>query len=186
MRVWLDPEAMRVKGVTPDDVRQAISSQNMEVSAGSVGAAPNPSGDAFQFTLTSQGQLTTAEEFGNIILRSDSNGALLRLKDVAKVDLGSISYAATTKVSGHDAALLGIKQLPGANALTVAKAAKAELEHLSKYFPPGVNYSVVLDTSDFVTASIDEVLMTFIETTLIVLVVRLFSSKTGEPWSYRC
>lgn len=173
MRVWLDPEAMRVKGVTPDDVRQAISSQNMEVSAGSVGAAPNPSGDAFQFTLTSQGQLTTAEEFGNIILRSDSNGALLRLKDVAKVDLGSISYAATTKVSGHDAALLGIKQLPGANALTVAKAAKAELEHLSKYFPPGVNYSVVLDTSDFVTASIDEVLMTFIETTLIVLVVIL-------------
>ena len=76
MRVWLDPEAMRVKGVTPDDVRQAISSQNMEVSAGSVGAAPNPSGDAFQFTLTSQGQLTTAEEFGNIILRSDSNGAM--------------------------------------------------------------------------------------------------------------
>lgn len=173
MRVWLDPEAMRARGLTPIDVRQAIESQNMEVSAGSVGAAPNPSGDAFQFTLTSRGQLSTAEEFGNIILRSDPNGALLRLKDVARVDLGSISYAATTKVSGQDAALLGIKQLPGANALSVSKAAKAELENLAKYFPPGVKYSVVLDTSDFVTASIDEVLVTFIETSLIVLLVIL-------------
>ncbi len=173
MRVWLDPEAMRARGLTPTDVRQAIESQNMEVSAGSVGAAPNPSDDAFQFTLTSQGQLSTAEEFENIILRSDSNGALLRLKDVARVDLGSISYAASTKVSGHDAALLGIKQLPGANALSVSKAAKAELENLAKYFPPGVKYNVVLDTSEFVTASIDEVLMTFVETTLIVLVVIL-------------
>lgn len=173
MRVWLDPEAMRARGLTPTDVRQAIESQNMEVSAGSVGAAPNPSEDAFQFTLTSQGQLSTAEEFENIILRSDSNGALLKLKDVARVDLGSISYAATTKVSGHEAALLGIKQLPGANALSVSKAAKAELENLAKYFPPGVHYNVVLDTSEFVTASIDEVLVTFVETTLIVLVVIL-------------
>ena len=172
MRVWLDPEAMRARGLTPGDVRQAIESQNMEVSAGSVGAAPNPSGDAFQFTLTSQGQLSSAEEFENIILRSN-NGALLRLKDVARVDLGSISYAATTKVSGHEAALLGIKQLPGANALSVSKAAKAELENLAKYFPPGVKYSVVLDTSEFVTASIDEVLVTVVETTLLVLVVIL-------------
>ncbi|MCM1504978.1 MAG: multidrug efflux RND transporter permease subunit [Muribaculum sp.] len=173
MRIWLDPEAMRARGLTPADVREAIASQNMEVSAGTVGAAPNPDNDAFQFTLTSQGQLTTAEEFENIILRADGNGAQLRLKDVARVDLGSISYAATTKVSGQDAALLGIKQLPGANALSVAKAAEAELKRLAEYFPPGVKYSVVLDTSEFVTASIDEVLVTFVETTLIVLVVIL-------------
>ncbi len=173
MRIWLDPEAMRARGLTPADVREAITSQNMEVSAGTVGAAPNPDNDAFQFTLTSQGQLSTAEEFENIILRADGNGALLRLKDVARVDLGSISYAASTKVSGKEAALLGIKQLPGANALSVAKAAEAELEKLAEYFPPGVKYSVVLDTSEFVTASIDEVLVTFVETTLIVLVVIL-------------
>lgn len=172
MRVWLDPELMRARGLTPSDVYAAIQSQNMTVSAGEVGGAPNPDNDAFQFTLTSQGELRTAEEFGNIVIRSDGNG-LLRLRDVAKIDLGSISYAATTLVSGKEAALLGIKQLPGANALKVSKAARAELDRLSQYFPPGVKYNVVLDTSDFVNASIDEVLVTFVETSLIVMIVIL-------------
>lgn len=115
MRVWLDPELMRLRGLTPSDVYAAIQSQNMEVSAGEVGAAPNNSNDAFQFTLTSRGELQTAEEFANIVIRTDGNG-ILRLRDVAKVDLGSQSYTATTLVSGKQAALLGIKQLPGANA----------------------------------------------------------------------
>ncbi len=172
MRVWLDPELMRARGLTPSDVYAAIQSQNMTVSAGEVGGAPNPDKDAFQFTLTSQGELSTAEEFGNIVIRSDGNG-LLRLRDVAKIDLGSISYAATTLVSGKEAALLGIKQLPGANALKVSKAAREELDRLSQYFPPGVKYNVVLDTSDFVNASIDEVLVTFVETSLIVMIVIL-------------
>jgi len=172
MRVWLDPELMRLRGLTPSDVYAAIQSQNMEVSAGEVGAAPNNSNDAFQFTLTSRGELQTAEEFANIVIRTDGNG-ILRLRDVAKVDLGSQSYTATTLVSGKQAALLGIKQLPGANALSVSKAARAELDRLSQYFPPGVKYNVVLDTSDFVTASIDEVLVTFVETALIVMIVIL-------------
>ena len=172
MRIWLDPELMRARGLTPSDVYAAIQSQNMTVSAGEVGGAPNPDKDAFQFTLTSQGELSTAEEFGNIIIRSDGNG-LLRLRDVAKIDLGSISYSATTFVSGKEAALLGIKQLPGANALKVSKAAREELDRLSQYFPPGVKYNVVLDTSDFVNASIDEVLVTFVETSLIVMIVIL-------------
>ncbi|MDE6114104.1 multidrug efflux RND transporter permease subunit [Barnesiella sp. WM24] len=172
MRIWLDPELMRVRGLTPDDVYSAIRSQNMEVSAGEVGAAPNESKDAFQFTLTSRGGLQTADEFANIVIRTDGDG-ILRLRDVAKVDLGSQSYTATTLVSGKPAALLGIKQLPGANALSVSKAARAELDRLSQYFPPGVKYNVVLDTSDFVTASIEEVLVTFVETALIVMVVIL-------------
>jgi hydrophobe/amphiphile efflux-1 (HAE1) family protein len=172
MRVWLDPEKMRHYELTPKDVATAIQSQNMEVSAGAVGAAPAPDDRAFEFTLVSKGYLNTADEFANVVIRSDANG-LLRLKDVATVDLGSLSYSATTKVSGHDAALLGIKQLPGANALSVSRQSRAELERLAQYFPPGVKYSVVLDSSDFVTASIDDLLMTFVETTLIVMLVIL-------------
>ncbi len=172
MRVWLDPELMRARGITPSDVRAAIASQNMEVSAGSVGSAPNASNEAFEFTVVSQGELTTAEEFGNIVIRTDGNG-ILRLRDVAKVDLGSQSYSMSAMVSGQPTALLGIKQLPGANALDVSKGARAELERLSQYFPPGVTYKVVEDTSDFVTSSIDEVVVTFAETSLIVLIVIL-------------
>lgn len=172
MRVWLDPEKMRFYNLTPQDVTAAIQSQNMEVSAGSVGASPAPTDEAFQFTLVSKGNLNTAQEFSDIIIRSGADG-LLRLKDVARTDLGSISYSATTFVSGHEAALLGIKQLPGANALSVSKNSRAELERLAHYFPPGVKYNIVLDSSDFVTASIDDVLVTFVETTLIVMIVIL-------------
>ena len=163
---------MRFYNLTPQDVTAAIQSQNMEVSAGSVGASPAPTDEAFQFTLVSKGNLNTAQEFSDIIIRSGADG-LLRLKDVARTDLGSISYSATTFVSGHEAALLGIKQLPGANALSVSKNSRAELERLAQYFPPGVKYNIVLDSSDFVTASIDDVLVTFVETTLIVMIVIL-------------
>ena len=172
MRVWLDPELMRARGLTPADVQEAIRSQNMEVSGGSVGTQPNNSGNAFEFTVTSQGNLSTAAEFANIIVRAD-NGGILRLGDLGRVDLGSISYAATTEVSGREAALLGIKQLPGANALQVSKAAREELERLSQYFPPGVKYTVVLDSADFVDASIHDVMVTFVETALIVMIVIL-------------
>ena len=134
MRVWLDPEKMRFYNLTPQDVTAAIQSQNMEVSAGSVGASPAPTDEAFQFTLVSKGNLNTAQEFSDIIIRSGADG-LLRLKDVARTDLGSISYSATTFVSGHEAALLGIKRLPGANALSVSKNSRAELERLAQYFP---------------------------------------------------
>lgn len=172
MRVWLDPEVMRARGITPADVSRAISAQNMQVSAGSVGGAPNPDNQAFEFTVVSDGELSSVDEFGNIVLRSDGNG-ILRLRDVARIDLGSQSYSTSALVSGKPAALLGVKQLPGANALEVAKGARAELDRLAQYFPPGVECTVVLDTSDFVHSSIEEVLVTFVETSLIVLVVIL-------------
>ncbi len=173
MRVWLDPEKMRVRGVSPADVMAAIESQNMEVSAGSVGAPPTASGQQFEFTLTSQGRLNEASEFGNIIIRSGDAGALLRLKDIATVEMGSQSYSMISNVSGHDAGLIGIYQLPGANALEVAGAVKDKLAELQQYFPDGVDYRIILDTTQFVTASIDEVLVTFLETTLIVMIVIL-------------
>ncbi len=172
MRVWLDPEKMRVRGITPSDVMAAIESQNMEVSAGSVGAPPSDNGQQFEFTLTSQGRLADADEFGNIIVRTDATG-VLRLKDIGSVDLGSQSYSMISNVSGHTAGLIGVYQLPGANAMKVAKAVEARLAELKQYFPEGVDYRVILDTTDFVSASIDEVLVTFVETTLIVMLVIL-------------
>ena len=173
MRVWLDPAKMQVRGLTPADVMQMIQSQNLEVSAGSVGTPPADSNVEFEFTLTAQGQLSTPEEFGNIILRSEPDGSLLHLKDIATIDLGSSSYSTISHVSGNAAGLIGIQQLPGANALEVAKNVKAKLDELSQYFPEGVHYRVIMDTTEFVTSSIDEVLVTFVETTLIVMIVIL-------------
>ena len=172
MRVWLDPEAMRIRKLTPADVAAAIQSQNMEVGAGAVGEQPDDIPTAFSFTLTSHGRLSTPEEFGNIILRSDSNG-MLRLKDVARVELGSSSYSGVAKVDGRECALIGIEQLPGANALDVADGALAELDRLARYFPEGVYYKVVQNSTDYVHESLDNVVVTFVETSLIVMVVIL-------------
>ena len=175
MRVWLDPEKMRVRGITPADVESAIQSQNMEVSAGSVGANPSPSTTAFEYTIQARGRLTDAQQFGNIVIRTEPNGAILRLNDIATVDLGSQSYSVASNVTGHQAGLIGVYQLPGANAMKVADAVKARLAELKEYFPQGVDYRIILDTTDFVSASIDELLVTFLETTLIVmLVIMLF------------
>lgn len=174
MRVWLDPDAMNVRGITPADVVAAIESQNMEVSAGTVGAPPMTSDAPFQFTLTSKGRLTTPDQFSNIILRTGANGSVLRLKDVARVELGSQDYSAEARVSGRQAGLIGVYQRPSANALEVAGEVEKELEALAPYFPPGVNYRILMNTTDFISASVDEVLVTFLETTLIVMIVIMF------------
>ncbi len=174
MRIWLDPDKMRVRNLTVDDVISAIESQNMEVSAGSIGAPPVSAGQQFQYSLTASGRLSTPEEFGNIVIRTSSaDGSILHLRDIATVDLGSESYSMVSHVSGKPSGLIGIYQLPGANALTVAKAVEKRMTELKEYFPEGVDYSVILDTTDFVDASIDEVLWTFLETTLIVMLVIL-------------
>ena len=173
MRVWLDPEKMRVRGLTPSDVYSAIQSQNMEVSAGNVGAPPSNSISQFQFSLTSQGRLKTPEEFGNIVIATNADGSMLRLRDVGRVDLGASSYSEVSHVSNRQAGLIGIYQLPGANALDVAEKVKARLDELERYFPDGIYYNVILDTTDVVNASIDELLVTFLETTLIVMIVIL-------------
>lgn len=173
MRIWLDPERMRARGVTPAEVSAAIRSQNMEVSAGQVGNPPGDSKSEFEFTLTSQGQLKSADEFGNIIIRADRTG-ILRLKDVARVELGSESYNVVSRVNGKEVALLGVQQLPGANAIDVADGAIKELDRLSRYFPDGVKYRIILNSTDYVRESLSDVLTTFLLTTLIVMVVILF------------
>ena len=171
MRIWLDPDAMRARGLTPADVAAAIRAQNIEVGAGSVGNPPGPNTE-FSYTLTSPGRLTTPEEFGNIVLRASGTG-MLRLKDVARVELGSTSYSAVAKVNGEATALIGVAQLPGANAIKVADGAIAEMDRLAQYFPEGVSYAVVENATDYVHESLDDVFVTFIETTLIVMAVIL-------------
>lgn len=171
MRVWLDPEIMRIRDITPDEVLTMIKSQNMEVSAGSVGAPPTSDNMAFQYSISTKGRLIDEEEFGNIIIRTLDNGEYLRLKDIAKIELGSQSYSVTTMMKGEEIAAIGINQMPGSNALDVAKEVKAKVEELQRFLPEGINMNVVMDNTKFVTASIDEVLVTIVETTLFVILV---------------
>ena len=120
-----------------------------------------------------KGRLTTPDEFGNIVIKTLPDGKYLRLKDIARIDRGSASYSVTSTQNGKQAAAIAIYQLPGSNSLNVAKNVKAKMQDLEKYLPEGVHYEVVLDTTEFVTASIDEVLVTFVETTLLVMLVIL-------------
>lgn len=172
MRVWLDPEAMRIRNITPQDVYTAIEAQNMEVSAGYVGQSiGNNSDNAFQYTLNVQGRLTSPEEFGNIILKSKDNGMMLRLKDIAKVEVGTSSYGVSSNINGKSAAAIAIYQLPNSNSLDVANGIKEEMKALAQNLPSGVEYQVTLDTTTVMKASIDEVLSTLIKTTLLVIFV---------------
>lgn len=175
MRIWLDPEAMRIRNLTPDMVYQAISSQNAQVSAGYVGQPIVKTDNPYQYTLTVKGRLTTPDEFGNIILKTEQGGKILRLKDVARIELGSSSYNVTSKMAGLETAAIAIYQLPGSNSLDVAKVVKAKMEQISSTLPEGVDYNVTLDTTEVIDASIHEVMIAFIETTLlVVLVIFLF------------
>lgn len=175
MRIWLDPSAMRIRNLTPNMVFQAISTQNTQVSAGYVGQPIASADNPFQYTLTVKGRLTTPEEFGNIILRTEKGGKLLRLKDVARIELGSSSYNVTSNLKGQQTAAIAIYQLPGSNSLDVAKAVKEKMAQLGANLPEGVKYEVTLDTTEVINASIDEVLVTFLETTaLVILVIFLF------------
>ena len=171
MRVWLDPEIMRIRDITPDEVLAMIKSQNMEVSAGAVGAPPTSNEMAFQYSISTKGRLINEEEFGNIIIRTLENGEYLRLKDIAKIELGSQSYSVTTTMEGEEIAAIGINQMPGSNALDVAKEVKAKVKELQHFLPEGINMNIVMDNTKFVTASIDEVLVTIAETTLLVILV---------------
>ncbi len=175
MRIWLDPEVMRIRNLTPDMVFQAISTQNRQVSAGYVGQPIAQANNPYQYTLTVKGRLTTPEEFGNIIIRTEQGGKILRLKDIASIELGSSSYNVTSQLKGQQAAAIAIYQLPGSNSLEVSKAVRAKMEEIAATLPQGVEYNVTLDTTEVINASIDEVLVTFLETTaLVVLVIFLF------------
>ena len=172
MRIWLDPEAMRIRNISPQQVYQSIQSQNVEVSAGYIGQPiGQDNNNAFQYTLNVQGRLKSPEQFGDIIIRREQNGAMLRLKDIARIDLGSASYSVVSRLNGKPTAAIAIYQQPGSNSLDVSKGVKAKMEELAASFPRGVSYNVTLDTTDVIHASIDEVMVTFFETTLLVILV---------------
>ena len=175
MRIWLDPEAMRIRNLSADQVYAAVQAQNMEVSAGNVGQPFGRSGNnAFQYTLNVKGRLTTPDEFGEIILRVEDGGRILRLKDVARIELGSQKYNVVSRLEGKPTAGIAVYQLPGSNSLDVAKGVKARMEELAEAFPKGIHYAITLDTTEVVHDSINEVMKTFIEATILVVLVMFF------------
>jgi HAE1 family hydrophobic/amphiphilic exporter-1 len=175
MRVWLDPEALRARGLTPNDVMGAIQQQNQQVTAGQIGTPPAPANQSFQYTINVEGRLSDPDEFANIIVKVNgaNGGQITRVRDVARVELGAQTYSQAFALDGKPAAGMAIFQLPEANALDVANRVNARLDELSKAFPPGVVYDVPFNTTRFVTASIDEVYHTLIEAAVLVLIVIL-------------
>ncbi|MBR7135454.1 MAG: multidrug efflux RND transporter permease subunit [Bacteroidaceae bacterium] len=186
MRIWLNPDAMRIREITPAEVFQAISKQNIAVSAGYVGQTLGKGADnAFQYTLNTQGRLQNAEEFANIVLRNDGI-RMLRLRDVARIEVGSETYSSASALGGKPTAALAVYQMPGSSSLAVSKAVKERMEELSKSFPPSLEYQITLDTTDVVRSSIDEVLYTFFETTLLVIVVIFFFLQSWRATLIPC
>jgi multidrug efflux pump len=171
MRVWLDPTRLASYSLTPNDVITAIKAQNAQVSAGQLGGAPNLPGTALNATITAQSRLTTPAEFEGIIVKNSVGGAVVRLGDVARVELGSDSYASVAKFNGKPAAGLAIKLAPGANALDTAAAIKARMTQLEKTFPANYKYVVPYDSTPFVKLSINEVIKTLIEAIVLVFIV---------------
>lgn len=171
MRIWLDPDAMRIRGISPAEVYQAISKQNLAVSAGYVGQDFGKGADnAFQYTLNVQGRLKSSEEFGEIVIRNDGVN-MLRLRDIARIEIGSETYSSSSRLKGKPTAALAVYQLPGSSSLAVSKAVRAKMKELAKEMPSEVQYQITLDTTDVVRSSIREVLYTFLEATILVIFV---------------
>lgn len=171
MRIWLNPDKLASLGLTTSDVVGAISEQNLQVAAGAIGEPPIPKGQQFQYTITTLGRLETVGEFGDIIIRAEPDGTVVRIKDVARVELGAQSYDQDSLLDGESAIGIGIYQLPGANALDVDKQVRVTMEQLKKNFPSGVDYRIVYDTTEFVKASIIEVVKTLFEAFVLVFIV---------------
>lgn len=175
MRVWLNPDKMATMGVSVNDINNAITEQNLQISPGRIGQSPSVSGQQLTIMLKAKGRLSEAKEFENIIVKSKSNGTTVRLSDVARVELGAANYEFLRRVNGKPAVLIGIFADPNANALDTVAAVKAKLEELSKTFPAGMQYKIPYDTTTFVKISIEEVVKTLFEALLLVVfVVYLF------------
>jgi multidrug efflux pump len=175
MRIWLRPDRMAQLGVSTSDISAAISAQNAQYAAGKIGAEPAPASQQLSFTVTAKGRLIDPEEFGNIIVRAQGPNGVLRLKDVARIELGAQSYNVASALNGQPGVALPIFLQSGANALETAEAIKAKVNELKAKFPEGMDYNIPYDTSDFVKATIKEVFHTFGEALiLVVLVVFLF------------
>jgi len=177
MRIWLDPNLLKARGLTTEDVVQAIQEQNVQVAAGKVGAAPAPPGTPFELTVNTQGRFSSTEQFADIIIATGEGGRVLRVRDVAEVELGSESYTFNSTYGGRPTASIAIYQLPGANALETAALIEEKMQELAadSSWPAGIEYDIPFDTTRFVEASIAEVYNTlFVAVILVVLVIFIF------------
>lgn len=175
MRLWLDPSKLSRRGLTPMDVTKALAEQNVQVAAGQIGEPPAPPNLSYQMSVRAEGRLKDAKEFENIVLKTGTDGSLVRLSDVGHAELGAESYASALRFNGREAVGLGITALPTANAIDVSKAVQVEMENLSKYFPPGMRYVVAFDATNSVNQSIKEVTLTLAQAiVLVVLVIFVF------------
>ena len=177
MRVWLDPQKVAARNLTASDVVNAIREQNVQVAAGVVGQGPAKGAD-FQLTVNTQGRLQSVEEFGNIVIKTNADGATTLLKDVARLEMGSNSYALRALLDNQSAVAIPIFQAPNANALQLSSDVRAKMKELSKDFPEGVEYSIVYDPTQFVRESIDSVIHTLLEAVILVAIVVIVFLQT--------
>ncbi len=173
MRVWIDPGRAATLGLTAGEVVSALRSQNVQVAAGTVGQPPYDTGAAQQLNVETQGRFKTADEFANIVIRADQAGAVTRLRDVARVELGAEDYGVNAYLSGTDSIIMGITQRPGTNALAAAEGIKAELADAAKSFPKGLEYRIIWNPTEFISASMTAVQETLFEAALLVVLVIL-------------
>jgi multidrug efflux pump len=179
MRIWLDPEKLAARNMTAADVVGAIREQNAQVAAGVVGAPPSPKGTDFQLAINTQGRLVSEEEFANIIVRTEaSTGALVRMKDIGRVEMSGNTYALRSLLNNKEAAAIAVFQAPGSNALALSNSVREAMERAKASFPSGVDYSIVYDPTRFVQTSIEKVIVTLIEAVLLVVLVVIVFLQT--------
>lgn len=175
MRIWIDPAKLKGFNLSLDQVNASIRAQNVQVSAGNLGELPSPAGQTISATIVVKGQLSTPEEFGNVILRANTDGSTVRLKDVARIELGAQTYNFSGRLNGSPSVGMGVQLTSSANALATADAVKSKLAELQRYFPQGVAYTIPYDTSTFISVSIEKVVYTLLEAIgLVFLVMFLF------------
>ena len=175
IRVWVQPDKLAQLGVTATDVINALSTQNNVYPAGQIGGQPVPNGQQFTYTVRTQGRLVTPDQFGDIILRSNPDGSVLYLRDVARIELGTQIYNLTARYNGNPSGIMAVYQLPGSNAVETAKLVRQRMDELAKQFPAGIQYNIPLDTTKAVTAGIHEIVVTlFIALALVIFVVYIF------------
>ena len=171
MRVWIKPDKLAKLGLTPADVIGAIKEQNLQAPAGKVGGAPTPTDQEFTETLSAPGRLVTPEEFENIIIRQSNTGAVVRVKDIGRAELGSQDYNSFGRLNGKPGGAMAVYLLPGANQLKAAETIYETMEHAKSVFPPDMDYKIVYDTTPAVEASIHEIVKTFVEALILVIIV---------------
>ena len=172
MRIWLDPDKLANLGITAVDVQNAIAEQNVQVAAGKIGQSPAPAGTPFEMQVNATGRLSNVTEFGDIVVRADANaGSIVRLRDVARIELGALQYTSTAFFGEDPTVVLAIYQMPGSNALALQQRVKDKMQELSKRFPKGIDYAMHYDTTRFVSASMHDVVVTLIQALLLVVAV---------------